>query len=715
MKRILSCRRRIFNLFKGKECKLTNKNVKEEEADFGKKGIEEHANLDNLNTSVKVNENQNIKDDSPERGKDYAADEEVSGDKYYTESDINENECELGSYNHIRNDHFVKNRDEESDLNGNLIPLMFSLSNKVSQESIHELKANLRDQSMVEIDNEKIENYIAVTIENMIKLLEMLKVVVENETPTVSSLEETQLEYNNRQKITQYFGSVGNDTLKKVDYIEKITKNVILNIKEMISGELLLGANSAKQELLYSLELLSKLYIESGEKSISDSILGLINDINNDKDIMILAFKINQVKLALKYFNILNRFQEFNYGYLYSNHNNNHYCYQSNNNGFNVNTSNNRSERLSASSNNVFLLKNKILNKVSRWHKQSSFEKLNLNGCILEREDHRNNEIGNGTAENSASGHGNHSLIHNLIHHNHHHHSCGNRGANKSNHTSLSENQQKTHSLSQINAGDNVILSANDAFGVDKNGFATGTTADLTETVNNEEWNVENSKGISISYKIDSMQNGQMSINFIIRSDIKCKLIYLISILNEVELSHMWAPYMTSSKCIYNLSRVSKLVQQIYELPWPIGQRENIMYCFGIDALKEKDCVIISCGDPQTLDGTFFGIEIPEPPPKIQREKCNYLLFILTPSIENRELITVEMYSSFYVSKYVPAKLTTFLIKRMTRKMYTDIANLASNFSNTEFETAYNNNIQLYSWLEKKLSQFYDSRQKKEY
>ncbi|KAH7649127.1 hypothetical protein FG379_003692 [Cryptosporidium bovis] len=713
MKRLFSNKKKFLSLLGRKRLEVENKNFKEEtnlrekENDLGTRGVSEYIWFENLDTCIDTNPNSvingvNIKDDFSEGRKDDAVNEnQISDDGRCGGS---EKEPEYTNFKHTQDDSSVENEDNEDESNKNLFPLLFSLSNTVGKDDNSELKLNTKNECLTEIDNTKIQNCIIKTIENIIKLLEMLKVVVENETPTVSSLEETQLEYSNSEKIREYFEEIGNDADKKIDYIEKVSKNVVLNIKEMISGELLLGANSAKQELLYNLELLSKLYIECSQKLISDSILGLISDINNDKEIMILTFKINQVKSALKYFNILNRFQEFNYGYLYRNSGNS--C---------SNTNNNRNERFSVSYNNNSLLKNRIFNKVSRWHKQSSLEKLDANGLNLDKECHLKNE------SNNSAGHGSHSIIHNIIHHTHHHHGHGSRAVAKSNNTFSSE-QQGVQSLSPIDARDNVAWLVSDTFRLenenrfvepDKNVLATETGSDLTEAAN-EEWNVESSKGISISYKIDSIQNGQISINVIIKSDIRCKLIYLISILNEVELSHMWAPYMTSSKCIYNLSRVSKLVQQIYELPWPIGQRENIMYCFGIDALKEKDCVIISCGDPQSLDGKFFGIEIPEPPPKIQREKCNYLLFILTPSAEDRELITVEMYSSFYVSKYVPAKLTTFLIKRMTRKMYTDIANLASNFNNTEFETAYNNNIQLYSWLEKKLLQFYESKQKRD-
>ncbi|KAK6587564.1 hypothetical protein RS030_91547 [Cryptosporidium xiaoi] len=710
MKRLFRNKKKFLSLFGRERFEVENKDFKEEtnlgekDNDFGTRGVSEYIRFENLDTCLETNPNSvikglNIKDDFLESRKDDTINEnQISDGGDGGRCSGNEKEREYINFKHTQDDSSAENEDNQRELNKNLFPLLFSLSNTVGKDDNSELKLNKKSEFLTEIDNTKIENYIIKTIENMIKLLEMLKVVVENETPTVSSLEETQLEYSNSEEIREYFEKISNDADKKIDYIEKVSKNVVLNIKEMISSELLLGANSAKQELLYNLELLSKLYIECSEKLISDSILALISDINNDKDIMILTFKINQVKSALKYFNILNRFQEFNYGYLYRNSGNS--C---------SNTSNSRNERFSVSYNNNFLLKNRIFNKVSRWHKQSSLEKLDANGLNLDKECH---------LKNSAD-HGSHSIIHNIIHHAHHHHGHSSRAVAKSNNAFSSE-QQGVQSLSQIDVRDNITPSVSDAFRLenrfvepDKNVLATETGSDLAEAAN-EEWNVESSKGISISYKIDSIQNGQISINVIIKSDIRCKLIYLISILNEVELSHMWAPYMTSSKCIYNLSRVSKLVQQIYELPWPIGQRENIMYCFGIDALKEKDCVIISCGDPQSLDGKFFGIEIPEPPPKIQREKCNYLLFILTPSADDRELITVEMYSSFYVSKYVPAKLTTFLIKRMTRKMYTDIANLASNFNNTEFETAYNNNIQLYSWLEKKLLQFYESKQKRD-
>lgn len=552
---------------------------------------------------------------------------------------------------------------------GNILnPLMFSFTEQNTsslefKESIDDLNyITQNDTNKSHFNQNSLENSkVKFSIKNLLKLNEILRMNLESETPTVVSSSETQLELD--QNTWEELFSDSNDNFSIIDFLEKLVDQITSSIKSLIMGEALLGADNARQILLFELKSLQKLFSEDKQEDISRLIECLSIQINSDCDIKMLTFKIDQIRSSLKHFNLLSRFQDFNFGY----------------NSFNDEVEN-EEKILHTNQANNFFARHKFL-KINKWHRQSnnpSFEKP------------RSNSISGEINSNSY-----HFFHHRDVHFRHHHilsHYKHHQRRNTSNSNENNGESGKKEEVLDYSSGENGIQPI---------------------TINNDGWNIEYSKGISLSYKIDSSSNGQLSINVVIKSDIKCRLLNLLTILNEVELSNMWVPYMSYSKCVYNFSRVSKLVQQVYDLPWPIGQRENIMFCFGVDTLREYDCIMISCGDPQSSKNKFFGVSIPDPPPKIPREKCSYLLFILTPSESSKDLTTLEMFSSFCITKYVPIKLASFLIKRMTRKMYTDITTLASNLNGSPYEAVYNNNLKLYSWLDMKLSQHYESKQRK--
>ncbi|KAJ1604798.1 hypothetical protein OJ253_3465 [Cryptosporidium canis] len=559
--------------------------------------------------------------------------------------------------------------DNTKGLMSNLNPLMFSFTER--DTSNLEINDSLVDSILVAQDHKKTTNVdpnrdinskIKNSIENLLKLNEILRMNLENEAPTVVSSSETQLELD--QITWDELFRDSQEHFSKVDFLEKLTDQILSSIKSLIMGEALLGADNARQMLLFELKSLQRIFNENNQEKVSKSIECLLMQTNSDDEINMLIFKIDQIRSALRHFNLSNRFEDFNFGYSNLSHI----------------ESDDVERMLHSNQASNFFAKHKLF-KINRWHKQSSssFDK-SINNSALE--------------SNSSNRH--------IFHH----HDGQSHHRNILSH--YKNHQQRNSCIKNEKNGD--VAKKDD----DLNTTNEKDIQLLASVSNNSDgWNIEHSKGISLSYKIDSSPNGQISINVVIKSEIKCKLLNLLTILNEVELSNMWVPYMSYSKCFYNFSRVSKLVQQIYDLPWPIGQRENIMFCFGVDTLREHNCIMISCGDPQTTNNKFFGVKIPDPPPKVPREKCSYLLFILTPSDVDKDTTTLEMFSSFCVTKYVPVKLTSFLIKRMTKKMYVDIASLASNLNGSPYGTAYNSNLQLYSWLDMKLTQYYELRQRK--
>ncbi|OII78053.1 hypothetical protein cand_037010 [Cryptosporidium andersoni] len=457
-------------------------------------------------------------------------------------------------------------------------------------------------------------------VNNLVRVCEMLHVNSETDIPGLPSHEtlfeeDTEIDLSNIESILEY------------------TLNSLLEtIRKMISEETLLRADNMRQFIIFELKsLAAKLNPKYDSKLLSIANL-FLNKLILDEDMKILAFKMDQIRSAFKFFHLTQRFNDFH-------------------------LSNQPIDKFDTNNTDKVLLhstgpasRTRILSRIIKWYRSSHvFEK---DGMSL-RKGHSNSKTdtsGNNKDANSI-------LVPNM-------------------HSSL-QSHRYHHS------GDTV----------DKFQFET------------DGWSTDNSKGIVVLYRIDPMSIG-LSVSVIVKGEINCNPIHLLAILNEVELAHEWAPYMSYASRIASLSRVSQLVQQIYDLPWPIGQRENIMYCFGVDTLHEQNCLMISCSNPKPdSTGQFLGVEIPDPPPKIPREECSHLFFIITP-LDSGKSVTMEMFANFNVSRFVPSKLASFIVRRMTRKMYTDIAHLASNFKGSIYESAYKENSELYLWIEKKFSDY---------
>ncbi|ETW43047.1 hypothetical protein PFNF135_02522 [Plasmodium falciparum NF135/5.C10] len=254
---------------------------------------------------------------------------------------------------------------------------------------------------------------------------------------------------------------------------------------------------------------------------------------------------------------------------------------------------------------------------------------------------------------------------------------------------------------------------------------------------NSEGWIKENDKYLDLSHRVDKDNN----ISVHIRAKLPYEVNRILSILNETELSVNWAPFLTSAKKIKNLSRASAIITQLYEYPI-IGKKESLMYCLGANSLEELGCIILCCKAPPEFNKdilfyenmcekininkfgeiikvkeipikfrktykevTFFDYTLPEPVPKLDRQRAANLCFLLYP-MNNGKSTVLELFLHFENEfKYTPIKMVTFFIKKIVKNMYENIIKSCRNYDLLYSEFLMNN-AEFYIWLDDQIKRY---------
>ncbi|SOV14102.1 conserved Plasmodium protein, unknown function [Plasmodium sp. gorilla clade G2] len=254
---------------------------------------------------------------------------------------------------------------------------------------------------------------------------------------------------------------------------------------------------------------------------------------------------------------------------------------------------------------------------------------------------------------------------------------------------------------------------------------------------NSEGWIKENDKYLDLSHRVDKDNN----ISVHIRAKLPYEVNRILSILNETELSVNWAPFLTSAKKIKNLSRASAIITQLYEYPI-IGKKESLMYCLGANSLEELGCIILCCKAPPEFNKdilfyenmcekininkfgeiikvkeipikfkktykevTFFDYTLPEPVPKLDRQRAANLCFLLHP-MNNGKSTVLELFLHFENEfKYTPIKMVTFFIKKIVKNMYENIIKSCRNYDLLYSEFLMNN-AEFYIWLDDQIKRY---------
>eukprot|EP00921_Rhytidocystis_pertsovi_P009763 GHVQ01015706.1.p1 GENE.GHVQ01015706.1~~GHVQ01015706.1.p1 ORF type:complete len:782 (+),score=86.32 GHVQ01015706.1:449-2794(+) len=213
-----------------------------------------------------------------------------------------------------------------------------------------------------------------------------------------------------------------------------------------------------------------------------------------------------------------------------------------------------------------------------------------------------------------------------------------------------------------------------------------------------DSWTREKSKFLDLWYKVEK----DTSISIKVRGKLSCRLFEVLSILNETDIAH-WAPMFKSAVKEKQMSRASQLVRQVFDYPM-LGQKESILYCYGIDALAECGCVMIFCQAPE---GEKYCLGVPIPPKgKVGRTQAATMCFLLFPVSDGRQT-TLELYANFvHGLRFVPMKLIAHVVKKVIKGMFVSIAKLCQNFSQTEYASRVRDNPEFYDWMKDTITEF---------
>lgn len=102
---------------------------------------------------------------------------------------------------------------------------------------------------------------------------------------------------------------------------------------------------------------------------------------------------------------------------------------------------------------------------------------------------------------------------------------------------------------------------------------------------------------------------------------------------------------------------------------------------------------------------TFFDYTLPEPVPKLDRQRAANLCFLLYP-MNNGKSTVLELFLHFENEfKYTPIKMVTFFIKKIVKNMYENIIKSCRNYDLLYSEFLMNN-AEFYIWLDDQIKRY---------
>eukprot|EP00922_Rhytidocystis_sp_ex-Travisia-forbesii_P025686 GHVS01037691.1.p1 GENE.GHVS01037691.1~~GHVS01037691.1.p1 ORF type:complete len:818 (+),score=122.44 GHVS01037691.1:226-2679(+) len=227
-----------------------------------------------------------------------------------------------------------------------------------------------------------------------------------------------------------------------------------------------------------------------------------------------------------------------------------------------------------------------------------------------------------------------------------------------------------------------------------------GTLQKRATTEDADSWIREKTKFLDLWYRTEK----DTSISIKVRGKLSCALFEVLAIFNETDLAGNWAPMFKSATKEHQMSRASQLVRQVFDYPM-LGQKESIMYCFGVDALVECGCVMIFCMPPPELSLFFLGYRCPAKG-KMSRVQSATMCFLLFPISQGRQT-TLELYANFiHGMRFVPSKLIAYLVKKVVKGMFVSICKQCQNFSESVYAERVKSNPEFYDWMRDTIAEF---------
>ena len=180
-----------------------------------------------------------------------------------------------------------------------------------------------------------------------------------------------------------------------------------------------------------------------------------------------------------------------------------------------------------------------------------------------------------------------------------------------------------------------------------------------------------------------------------------------ISLINEIDLHPLFMPHLNKADRIHTIQGCGKRAQMMaryfYHLPFPLSDRDTVLYAFGCNAIGVEgiDGIIVSAQSVPPEAQDWWGYAIP-PAGKLVRERLRGISFVLKPLDEKHTEMTVIANLDKQVA-FIPQSIMHYLIKDMIKGLYKNMIKLNLKFDKTEFSKRVVTNPEFYDWVQNNL------------
>lgn len=193
----------------------------------------------------------------------------------------------------------------------------------------------------------------------------------------------------------------------------------------------------------------------------------------------------------------------------------------------------------------------------------------------------------------------------------------------------------------------------------------------------------------------------------------------ILAVVNETDLFSNWVPHLKVSQRLAQPGRCRQLAHFEVGLPWPVANRETVIYAYGSDVFEEHGFIAIRTRTQHSIDGITFapGYELGKellntglPPKKPSNvEVIIHMTGMIVQPIEEKKTRLVVIAHSDPQLAIVPYWLVNCVTRQFAYKIFERMEKLAKNVPGSEYEKRINENTALYGFVRERVQQIFST------
>jgi hypothetical protein len=158
----------------------------------------------------------------------------------------------------------------------------------------------------------------------------------------------------------------------------------------------------------------------------------------------------------------------------------------------------------------------------------------------------------------------------------------------------------------------------------------------ILDAISDDTWDLStNSNNTQVYYR----EEGNALHSLKIVGTIDSPMFNVLAIFYECDLYQTWTPRMKSNTILQHSKKYRYLIQSVFDMPWPLYDREVLAYGYGVD-LGDKILVVVRSVKPEEHEQ--FDITLPdEDPSKHARMDINYAGILIAPISPTQTSVTL--------------------------------------------------------------------------